>query len=119
MLESRYFAAVAVHAGAWRQDKEFAVMALAARKIPMSIVVGDRDEYFSLAAVEKTRSQLALHGFPAATTVIPHHFHDYDERTEEIDADLWGYLAPATLPDEPVYIDYGFGAKPGTGRSGF
>jgi poly(3-hydroxybutyrate) depolymerase len=50
MLESQYFAAVAIHAGGWRSPAEFKVMSLARRRIPLKIILGARDEYFSTAS---------------------------------------------------------------------
>src|SRR6266536_6498557 len=46
MLESEYFAATAVHAGAWREEQEYQVINAASRKIPLAIWVGTNDQFF-------------------------------------------------------------------------
>ena len=54
LYESEYFAAAAIHAGALRHEDE-KIIRLATRKIPIHIAVGDRDQFFPLAAVRATR----------------------------------------------------------------
>src|ERR1700752_174771 len=56
-MESQYFAATAIHAGALTAEgMEF--IPLAKRKIPISIQVGDSDEFFPLKPVRSTRDAL-------------------------------------------------------------
>jgi len=45
LMESQYFAATAIHAGSLRDD--VSMIELAKRKIPISIQVGDSDQFFS------------------------------------------------------------------------
>lgn len=107
MLESQYFAAMAVHAGAWRQTGEFAVMKLARRRIPMAIVIGDKDEYFSLGAVRRTEAALKHAGFPFELTVIPGHHHGYNPTNNaEINRIVWTFLSAHALDADPVYVPY-------------
>jgi poly(3-hydroxybutyrate) depolymerase len=47
LMESQYFAATAIHAGALSKD-EMQLIDMAKRKIPISIQVGDSDNYFPL-----------------------------------------------------------------------
>src|SRR5881628_1288875 len=54
MMESQYFAATAVHAGAWREPQDFQLIDYAERKIPLAVWVGDNDAFFPLAAVKAT-----------------------------------------------------------------
>ena len=57
LLESQYFAAVAVHAGALPPEL-YPYIARAARKIPLAIWVGTDDAFFPLPAVRATRDAL-------------------------------------------------------------
>ena len=55
-MESQYFAAVAIHAGALR-DEDMGVIELAKRKIPVSMQIGDSDPLV-LKIVRATRDAL-------------------------------------------------------------
>lgn len=92
MLESDYFAATAVHAGAWRQPNEFIAVPHARRAIPVAIFVGDRDEYFTLQDVRKTHQALQTAGHPSNLTIIPGHTHDYSRAAEEINRAAWQWM---------------------------
>src|ERR1044072_5530873 len=76
LMESQYFAATAIHAGALPKD-DFELIAPAKRKIPISIQVGENDEYFPLEVVRKTRDALKAGGFNVELTEIPNHDHWY------------------------------------------
>jgi len=108
MLESQYFAAVAVHAGAWRSPAEFEAMALARRRIPLKIIVGDRDEYFSATPVHRTVTALEAAGFPIELEIVPGQHHGFVPQiaaaTEE---SAWRFLAAVALTSNPVFLDYG------------
>src|ERR1041385_2377125 len=107
MLESQYFAGVAVHAGAWRSSAEFKVMQLAQRKIPLKIIVGDRDEYFSASAVHRTEGALKAAGFPMELELLPGQRHEFTpEIAPTTEASAWHFLAPVTLIENPVFIEY-------------
>jgi poly(3-hydroxybutyrate) depolymerase len=74
LMESEYFAATAIHAGALRpSDGE--LIPLAKRKIPISIQVGDSDPAFPLATVRATRDRLNAKGFSVELTEIAGHDH--------------------------------------------
>src|SRR5262249_7820110 len=79
MLESNYFAAVAIHAGAWRERGEFQVMDYAKRRIPLKIIIGDRDEFFSISSVRQTQSALSDAGFPIDVSVLEGRHHVYSD----------------------------------------
>src|SRR5205814_8507991 len=53
LMESEYFAATAIHAGALNSGGG-GLIEFAKRKIPISIQVGDSDQFFPLAAVRTT-----------------------------------------------------------------
>src|SRR5271165_3048835 len=85
MFESQYFAAVAVHA--MRIADEYAwIVDRAQRKTPIAIYIGDRDQYFSVASVLKTRDLLRKAGFPVHYVEMINHDHDYYAGSDEINA---------------------------------
>lgn len=92
MLESQLFAATAVHAGAWRAPNEFRAVPYAKRKIPIAIFIGDKDEYFPLFAVRKTRSALEQAGHPVSVTVIAGHSHAYAQVAAEVNRSAWEFM---------------------------
>src|SRR5829696_2578918 len=63
MMESQYFAATAIHAGALSRE-DMGLLDLAKRKIPISIQVGDSDQFFPLKEVRATRDALKEAGIP-------------------------------------------------------
>jgi poly(3-hydroxybutyrate) depolymerase len=92
MLESEFFAATAVHAGAWREPKEFIAVPYAKRAIPVAIFVGDRDEYFSLQDVRKTHEALQTAGHPSNLTIISGHTHNYARAADAVNRAAWNWL---------------------------
>ncbi len=107
ILESQYFAAVAVHAGAWRRSGEFDMISLAARKIPMKIMIGDRDEFFTMDSVRATQRALLGAGFPVEATIVEGQHHWFDDKTAPtIDAMAWDFLKSYSLDDEPRFVAY-------------
>lgn len=92
MLESEYFAATAVFAGAWRQPKEFIAVPHARRAIPVALFIGDRDEYFPLHDVRKTHEVLRQAGHPSSLTILPGGTHSYTKAADEINQAAWTWL---------------------------
>lgn len=109
MFESKYFAAAAVHAGAWRDAREMRLAEYAKRKIPLAIVVGDRDPLFPVEAVRATGARLKEKGIEAEVTVLKGHTHWYYDKAAEINEQLWGYLKRQELTEEPEFEQYEFG----------
>jgi poly(3-hydroxybutyrate) depolymerase len=105
LLESEYFAAVAVHAGALGPDA-VQLMEQAKRKTPIAIFVGDNDPLFPLTAVRSTRDALNSRGFSAQLTEIKNHNHWYYDRAPEINRDAWAFLKKHELTGEPKYEQY-------------
>lgn len=108
MFESKYFAATAIHAGAWRDAREFTLADYAKRKIPLAILVGDRDQFFSVADVKATGERLKEKGFDVEVTVMKGHNHRYYDKAEKINVQLWDYLKKYELAEEPQYERYDF-----------
>jgi len=107
MLESEYFAAVAIHAGAWRHDTELHLVTLATRKVPIKIIVGDRDEFFSLASVRASTDALRTAGFPVEAEIVAGQHHWYEQKTApQINASAWTFLKGVTLNGQPRFTSY-------------
>jgi predicted esterase len=105
LLESEYFAAVAVHAGVVSPEVA-PILPQVARKIPMAIWVGTNDAFFPLATVRNTRDLLRGSGFDVALTEIPNHTHDYYGSSGSIDAQVWAFLRQYKLDGPPKYQAY-------------
>ena len=105
LLESEYFAGVAVHAGALAPGN-YPAMDTAARKIPMAIWVGTNDALFPLAAVRATRDALNSRGFNTQLTEIRNHTHNYYSRSGEINKRVWEFLQKIRLDADPNYQRY-------------
>jgi poly(3-hydroxybutyrate) depolymerase len=107
MLESRYFAGAAVHAGAWREAAEFRALTYAQRKIPLKIIVGDRDEFFSASAVRRTQAALQAAGFPVEIEIVPGQHHAYTaEIAPSVNDSAWRFLSSTKLMEPPVFTVY-------------
>jgi poly(3-hydroxybutyrate) depolymerase len=106
LLESQYFAAAAVHAGALHQ-KDPAV-AIAKRKSPIALFVGTRDPFFPLSDVRDTRDQLNNQGFAAELTEMPGHDHNYYDVASKINQSAWEFLKKHQLSEDPHYEQYDY-----------
>ena len=106
MMESEYFAATAIHAGGWREKKEFDEIKRARRKIPLAIWIGTRDQYFPLQSVRATRDALVASGFPVEMTEMPGHDHWYYDLAPSINEAAWEFLKKYELSAEPHYEEY-------------
>ncbi len=91
LLDSEYFAAVAVHAMGIA-DEYASIIQRATRKIPISISIGDRDQLVSLPQVRKTSNLLEKAGFPVEYKEVFNHSHNYYEMSDEINGDVWKFL---------------------------
>jgi S-formylglutathione hydrolase FrmB len=70
----------------------------AARKTPVAIYIGDRDQFIALDGVRKTRDLLRKSGFPVHYIELPGHDHNYYALADQINADAWKFLRQAQLP---------------------
>jgi poly(3-hydroxybutyrate) depolymerase len=105
LIESEYFAAVAVHAGALRQA-DYALFDSAKRKIPVALFVGEKDPFFPLTVVKATREAFASRQFPVEFTAIPNHDHWYYDKASKINEQVWSFLKAQALSEEPRYEQY-------------
>jgi poly(3-hydroxybutyrate) depolymerase len=101
-LESLYFAAGAIHAGAVSSDF-FAIFDFAQRKIPLAIFIGTRDQFFPLDVVRATHEALKKRDFPLLYEEIPDHAHDYSKVAPDINPKIWEFFSAHPLPEDPRY----------------
>ncbi|HEX2493566.1 MAG TPA: dienelactone hydrolase family protein [Steroidobacter sp.] len=92
MIESEYFAAVAVYGGVWRASNEFAALRYARRKVPIAIFMGERDEFFPSFAVRNTQRALEEAGHEVNLTILGYVAHDYGQVAEKVNRDAWNFL---------------------------
>jgi poly(3-hydroxybutyrate) depolymerase len=106
LMESQYFAAAAIHAGALRSDREFELVKIPKRKIPISIQVGDSDRFFPLKEVRATSNALQEAGFPVDMIEIKNHDHNYYGSAPKFNQTAWEFLKKHELPEDPLYQRY-------------
>lgn len=108
LMESEYFAAVAIHAGSFRQADEYGVIRMAPRKIPFKIIVGDRDDFFPLSSVNATADALKKAGFTVDLEIVKRHDHWYYDRAQQFNESAWQFLKDKKLAGPPSYLQYRF-----------
>ena len=106
-VASEYFAAVAVHAGAFRSKTELEMIANAKRKIPIAIWVGTNDPFFSVREVRATRDAFGARDIAVLVKEIPGHDHNYYGISARINSEAWEFLKQVELSAEPKYLQYG------------
>lgn len=105
LLQSEYFAAAAIHAGAlFPKDGPF--VDRTRRKIPFSLFVGTRDPLFPVADLRETRDMLTSRGFSVDLTEIEGHDHDYGDRSDVINKMIWQFFLKHRLEGEPIQQQY-------------
>jgi poly(3-hydroxybutyrate) depolymerase len=96
MLESRYFAAAAIHA--MRIADEYTwIVARASRKTPVAIYIGDQDQFIPIDGIRKTRDLLLKEGFSVHYVELKKHDHNYYDLSDQINADAWNFLKEVRL----------------------
>jgi poly(3-hydroxybutyrate) depolymerase len=108
LLESEYFAATAIHAGALHGSQDNQLIKYAKRKIPIAIYVGTNDSFFPLPVVRATRDALNAEGFNSELTERKGHTHWYYEKAPEINRSAWEFLKKYQLTGEPLYEEHQF-----------
>ena len=106
-LESEYFAAAAVSAGALKKEN-YSLLDQAERKIPLAIFVGTIDPLFPVSEVRKTRDALVQRGFPVRLTEVDGLNHNYYSRSAEINEQAWEFLKTQQLTGDPKYTEHLF-----------
>lgn len=96
VAEGDYYAAAAVHAGALSSDYG-ALLALANRRIPIAIWIGNLDSVYPLESVRQTKAILEANGFPVEVNVMPGHNHDYFTVDGTVNERAWKFLKKTPL----------------------
>ncbi|HYY57298.1 MAG TPA: dienelactone hydrolase family protein [Pyrinomonadaceae bacterium] len=107
LVESEYFAATAIHAGALH-PQSYSMTSFATRKTPIYIIVGTEDEFFPLKAVRATRDELNKQGFAVQLTEMAGHDHWYYDLAPKINKDAWEFLRKHELGADQKYEQYDF-----------
>jgi poly(3-hydroxybutyrate) depolymerase len=107
LIESEYFAATAVHAGAL-SPQDYSLFKFARRKTPIAIWVGTIDDSFPLTVVRATRDELNGQGFAAELTEMSGHDHWYYDLAPKINRSAWDFLQKQQLNADQKYEQYDF-----------
>jgi dipeptidyl aminopeptidase/acylaminoacyl peptidase len=99
MFESKYFAAIAVHAMRIADDYTW-IVDRAQRKTPISIYIGDHDQFFKAESVRQTRDLLRKAGFPVRYVELRNHDHNYYAVADQINEDAWKFFQENPLPSD-------------------
>ena len=105
LLESEYFAAVAVHAGSIAKA-DFHLFDYADRKIPTAIWVGTADPLFPVATVKATVDAFTAKGIPIEFNPINNHDHNYYKRSGDVNSAAWKFLQQHRLTGEQKFKPY-------------
>jgi predicted esterase len=105
VMESKYFAATGVHAGAMREDF-YPYLDLAKRKLPVTIWVGTEDPYFSLTLVKATQAEMNKHGFETQVVEMKGHDHNYYAVSKDLNPRIWEFFRNTKLDADPSWQVY-------------
>jgi poly(3-hydroxybutyrate) depolymerase len=97
LIESQYYAATAVHAGAFLESAE-PLVSQTRRKIPIAIWVGTNDSYVSPQRARSTKDMLEKYGFCVQLNEMAGYGHDYYSHANDINKSVWNFLRIYTLP---------------------
>lgn len=101
-MESRYFAAAAVHGGIIEQSK-YQIADFAVRKIPFAYYIGTRDQWWTVEQTRASRDALIRRGFTVHYAELKGADHNFYARSEEITADAWKFLKEYALDSDPHF----------------
>ena len=108
VLEPEYFAAVAVHAGALREEFVPA-LAQARRLIPVALWIGLDDKIVPPEFVRQTYEVFRREGFPVKLFEMKGHDHAFTRRADTVVPQAWKFLRDQHLRKDPIYQPYRFG----------
>ncbi len=97
LVESEYFAATAIHAGALSPEN-YNLFAKAKRRMPIAIWVGDHDSRFPVNLVEATKREFESRGFRVELTILPNQTHSYDAAKMNVKA--WEFLQKIAIESD-------------------
>ena len=101
-LESRYFAAAAVHGGVIENFK-YQMADFAVRKIPLAYYLGTRDQWWTTKQSRASRDALLSRNFEVHYVELAGADHNFFARSAEITADAWEFFKRHPLDNEPRF----------------
>jgi poly(3-hydroxybutyrate) depolymerase len=107
LLESEYFAAVAVHAGILN-EMTLTYTERAPRKIPIGLWQGTNDQIVPAVQARRSEAALVARGFSAHLTEISGHTHDYYGRANQINDAVWKFFQQHALTSDPKFQQHRF-----------
>ncbi|MGB7984554.1 MAG: hypothetical protein WCF54_05290 [Terracidiphilus sp.] len=96
LTDSRFYAAVAIHAGSLNPDYS-ALLAPAHRRLPIGLWAGNMDQECPLYRVRKSKDILDAAGYPVEMNIVPNHGHDYFTLDGILNERVWKFLKKAQL----------------------
>jgi len=106
VVESEYFAGVAVHSAALQEGLADQLRATP-RKLPIAIFDGTRDAMIPIAIGRQTRDALVAAGFPVDFRELPGYEHNtLYTRGDSVVQPAWAFLKTQVLDGEPKYQVY-------------
>jgi poly(3-hydroxybutyrate) depolymerase len=96
LLNTQYYAAVAIHAGALPNGFPPLVDS-AKRKIPIAFISGTNDRSVPITLVRASYDELRKRGFPVELKEIPNHDHWYYDLAPVINRSAWEFLSRQEL----------------------
>jgi poly(3-hydroxybutyrate) depolymerase len=97
LLDSRLYAATAIHAGMLLPDF-YSYLPKAERRMPIAIWSGDSDPNFPAVTVRDTAQRFEKNGFAVKLTIMPHHDHNYYAVSGEVNRKAWTFFKDITAP---------------------
>jgi poly(3-hydroxybutyrate) depolymerase len=107
VMESQYFAAAGVHAGAMTESYYPSLDDLAQRKLRLAIWVGTEDPYVSRTMVRNTQSALKENGGDAQIFEMKGDHHDYYAVARDLNPKVWSFLSASSLDADAKWQTYG------------
>jgi TonB family protein len=107
VMQSQYFAATGVHAGAMNESLYPSLDDLAKRKLRLAIWVGTEAPYLSRTMVRNTQNALKEHGGDAQIFEMQGDNHDYYEVAKDLNPKIWSFLSASSLDTDAKWQTYG------------
>lgn len=98
MLQSKYFAAAAIHAMGI-SEAYYGIVPRAERKMPVAIYIGDSERPDLYDKACKTRDLLRKENFTVHFVELRDHDHNYYALSDQINEDAWNFLKDKKLPN--------------------
>ena len=101
-LESRYFAAAAVH-GAVIENFKYQMADFAERRLPIAYYIGTRDQWWPVEKTRASRDALLARGFPVHYVELPGADHNFLASADVVTRDAWAFFNRYALDRDPRF----------------